>query len=397
MSEIRIVGTAHVSRKSVEDVKNAIVEFKPDVIAVELDPSRYEALKSQTTTSFDITEVLRSGKFGQLVVQWILAYLQRKIGRQTGIEPGAEMMAAIETASETGTPFALIDRDIGVTLARFWGGMNLLERLRLIFALIVSLAGIGGEEIDVDSLTETDVMSAALEEFRRICPGATAALIDERDAFIAHRLISLAGRYERVLAVVGAGHRPGIERYLQEPASLPPMTGLTGELKHRPWGKIVAVLVVAVFALLLATIGFSGVGPGTLIAAFVYWMLINGTLTAAFTIAAGGHPLSVATAFGVAWLTSLNPMLAAGWFAAIVEAKVRPPSTSDLRRIFSVESFSEMRTIPLFRIVLVAAFANLGSTLGTIAYFIFIFPLLGIDPAGIITTGSANLWHWLGG
>lgn len=397
MTEIHIVGTAHVSKKSIEDVHREIHEFQPDVVAVELDLGRYEALKSKETPSQDVSEVLRAGNFGQLAVQWVFAYLQRRIGQQTGVDPGAEMMAAIQTAEEEGIPAALIDRDIRITLNRFWRKMRLMEKIRLIFALIVSLAGIGGQEIDVESLTDQDVISAALEEFRSICPGGTAALIDERDAFIAHRLLSLAMRHDRVLAVVGAGHRAGIERYLADPSSLPPMSALTAEVKTRPWARIIGVAVVAVFALFLAAIALSGVGLDILFAALLYWVVINGVLAAGFTLAAGGHPLSAATAFGLSWMTSLNPLLAAGWFAAIVEAKIRPPATSDLREIFSAETFSEMRKIPLFRVVLVAALANVGSTIGTVAYFVFIFPLLGIDPAIVITAGFGNLWQGITG
>ncbi|MGC9435576.1 MAG: TraB/GumN family protein [Methanomicrobiales archaeon] len=397
MTEIRIVGTAHVSQKSIEDVHREIHEFQPDVVAVELDPARYEALKSKETPEQDVSEVLRAGNFGQLAVQWVFAYLQRRIGQQTGVEPGAEMMAAIQTAEEEGIPAALIDRDIRITLTRFWRKMRLMEKIKLVFALIVSLAGIGGQEIDVESLTDQDVISAALEEFRSICPGGTAALIDERDAFIAHRLLSLAMRHDRVLAVVGAGHRAGIERYLADPSSLPPMNALTAEVKTRPWAQIIGVAVIVVFALFLAAIAFSGVGLDVLLTALLYWVLINGILAAGFTLAAGGHPLSAVTAFGVSWMTSLNPLLAAGWFAAIVEAKIRRPGTSDVRRIFAAETFAEMRKIPLFRVVLVAALANVGSTIGTIAYFVFIFPLLGIDPATVITAGFGNLWQGITG
>jgi pheromone shutdown protein TraB len=131
--------------------------------------------------------------------------------------------------------------------------------------------------------------------------------------------------------------------------------------------------------------------------AVLYWVLINGVLAAVFTLAAGGHPLSAVTAFAVAWLTSLNPLMAAGWFAAAVEAKVRKPSASDFPRIMEAESFSEMRKVPIFRVVLVAALANVGSTLGTIAYFAFISPILGIDPTVIIPQGFSNFVGWLGG
>jgi len=188
-----------------------------------------------------------------------------------------------------------------------------------------------------------------------------------------------------------------VQRYLDAPETLPPLQSLTADVKGLPWAKIIGAGVTLLFALLIAAIGFSGVGLDVLLAALVYWVLINGILSAVFTLLAGGHPFSAATAFGVSWLTSLNPALAAGWFAAIVEAKIRKPTTGELQQILKAETFSEMRRIPLFRVVLVAALANVGSTLGTFAYFIFIFPVLGIDPAVVVSDGFANMLQMLQG
>lgn len=208
----------------------------------------------------------------------------------------------------------------------------------------------------------------------------------------------LAGRYERVLAVVGAGHIQGVQRYLDAPETLPPLTALTAEVKKGlPWAKILGAAVTLLFLLLIAAIAFSGVGLDVLLAALFYWIVINGVLSAVFTLAAGGHPLSAATAFAVSWLTSLNPLLAAGWFAAIVEAKIRKPTTGEFRQIIEAETFAEMRRIPLFRVVLVAALANVGSTLGTIAYFLFIFPILGVDPMVVISDGFSNMLQMIQG
>jgi pheromone shutdown protein TraB len=162
-------------------------------------------------------------------------------------------------------------------------------------------------------------------------------------------------------------------------------------VKGLPWAKILGAAVTVLFLLLIAAIAFSGLGLDVLLTALLYWVLINGTLSAALTLLAGGHPVSAATAFAVSWMTSLNPLLAAGWFAAIVEAKIRKPAAGELRQIVEAETISEMRKIPLFRVVLVAALANVGSTLGTVAYFIFIFPVLGIDPAVVIVDGFSNM------
>ncbi|MBN1195511.1 MAG: TraB/GumN family protein [Methanomicrobiaceae archaeon] len=395
MGNIHIVGTAHVSKKSIEDVKAAMTEFSPDIVAIELDPGRFAALKHQGPEP-SVSDVLKEGNFSQLLVQWLLAYLQRRIGMDVGVEPGAEMLAAIEEAEARDIPVALADRDIRITLTRFWRTMSLWEKMKMGGALAASIAGFGTEEINIDTLTEQDVITAALEEFRKYSPHGARALIDERDAYLAHQLRQLSLRYDRVLAVVGAGHVRGIVRFLDNPASIPPLSELTGEPEVLPWAKIIGIGVVLLFAFLLITIAFSGVGIEVLLLALLYWVLVNGTLSAAFTLAAGGHPLSALTAFGVSWLTSLNPLVAAGWFAAITEAKIRKPSTADFQAIMDADSFETLRKVPLFRVVLVAALANVGSTLGTFAYFIFLFPILGIDPQAVILAGAQNLWDFIG-
>jgi pheromone shutdown-related protein TraB len=391
MAEIRLVGTAHVSQKSVEEVRSAIEEFQPDIVGVELDLGRYVSLTQEAAEEPPVTEILKGGNFGRLLVQWVLAYIQQRIGAETGVKPGAEMLAAIDEAKAHQMPVALIDRDIRITLARFWGRMGIWEKIKLIGALIYSLVSVEKQEIDVDELMDQDVVSAAMEEFRKFSPHGARALIDERDAYLAHQILMLGGRYERVLAVVGAGHIRGVQRYLDAPGTLPPLPALTEESKGLPWGKIIGVAVTGLFLLLIAAIALSGVGLDVLLAALLYWVLINGILSAGFTLLAGGHPLSAATAFAVSWLTSLNPLLAAGWFAAIVEAKIRKPAAGEFRQILAAETISEMRRIPLFRVVLVAALANVGSTIGTFAYFLFIFPVLGIDPATVIVEGFSNM------
>ena len=396
MAEIRLVGTAHVSQKSVEDVRSAIEEFQPDIVGVELDRGRFISLTEETADP-PISEILKGGNFGQLLVQWVLAFIQQRIGAEAGVKPGAEMLAAIEEAEAHQKPIALIDRDIRITLSRFWGKMRIWEKIKLIGALLYSIVGVSGEEIDVDALTNQDVVSAAMEEFRKFSPRGAQALIDERDAYLAHQILMLNGRYERVLAVVGAGHIQGVQRYLDAPETLPPLQSLTTDVKRLPWAKIIGAGVTLLFLLLIIAIAFSGVGFDVLLAALVYWVVINGVLSAAFTLLAGGHPLSAATAFGVSWLTSLNPALAAGWFAAIVEAKIRKPTTGELRQILDSETFTEMRRIPLFRVVLVAALANVGSTIGTFAYFIFIFPVLGIDPTVVVGAGFEKMLQMLQG
>src|SRR5271157_1909998 len=387
MAELRIIGTAHVSQKSVDEVKAAIEEFRPDIVAIELDPARFSALKKQARDP-TVDDVLEVKNFNSLLVQWLLSYLQRKIGVDVGVEPGAEMKAAIAEAESRNIPVALVDRDIRLTLLRFWKSMGIIEKIKMVFALIYSIAEVdGGEEIDIESLKDQNIIDAVMEEFRRFSPNGARALIDERDAFIAHQLVLLkAQRPEgKILAVIGAGHRKGITAYLENPATLPPFDALTREPKPFPWATIFGYSVTFLFVFLLAAIAFSGVGWNVLLYAFLFWVIIHGTLSALFVLLAGGHPYSAATCFSVAWMTSLNPMLHAGWIGAYVEARVRKPPISDFRKIYETESLSDMAKIPLFKVVLVAALGNLGSILGTILYFIFVFPLLKLNPVEVIS------------
>jgi pheromone shutdown-related protein TraB len=399
MAEIRIIGTAHVSQQSVDEVRTAIEEFKPDIVAIELDTARYTAVKKQARDP-SVDDVLEVKNFNSLLVQWLLAYLQRKIGIDVGVEPGAEMKIAIQEAEQRGIPLALVDRDIRLTLLRFWSSLGFFEKIKMFWALIVSIAEIdNGQEIDIESLKEQNVIDAVMQEFRKFSPNGARALIDERDAFIAHQLLLLKVQRPdgRILAVVGAGHRQGISAYLDNPATLPPFDPLTQEPKSFPWGKVFGFGVTAIFILLLLAIAFSGVGIEVLLYAFLFWVLIHGVLAAVFVLLAGGHPYTAFTCFCVAWFTSLNPMIHAGWIGAYVEAKVRKPPMSDFRKIYEADSLTAMAKVPLFRVVLVAALANLGSLLGTLLYFIFVFPVLGIDPRVVISTGLQNMWAFLTG
>ncbi|HKM42197.1 MAG TPA: TraB/GumN family protein [Methanocorpusculum sp.] len=419
MTEIHIVGTAHVSQKSIGEVREAVDTVNPDVIAIELDPGRYAALKQQMKEARDaelgiapeqdakpqIPEVksLLKGNFTLMLVQWILAYVQRKIGMNVGVEPGAEMKEAMKIAEERNIRVMLIDRDIRITLARFWGNMKILEKMKLLWVLIRSMTGSDDEtdQIDsatVDSLTNPDMIELALAEFQKFSPTGASALITERDAYLTHGIINLENsQFERAVIVVGAGHLPGIKRFRENPETLPSMKKLNELPKKYPWGKILGGVFIAMFAVIILAIAFSG-ATDLLIWAIIYWVVLNGVFAGVATLLVRGHPLSAATAAGLAWMTSLNPFLACGWFAAIVEAKMRPPSAGDFKAISKAESIHEMLSVPLFRILIVAAAANIGSTIATFAFFIFLTPLLGVDlemMKNILMTGFANLWTFL--
>ena len=344
-----------------------------------------------------MTEILKSGNFGQILLQWILTYIQQRIGAETGVKPGSEMLAAIEEARAHQKPVAFIDRDIRITLSRFWGLMGIREKIRLIWALLYSLVSVDTQEIEIDELTDQDVVSVAMEEFRKFSPRGAQALIDERDAYLAHQILMLARRYDRVLAVIGAGHIKGVQRYLDAPETLPLLSDLTAEVKKGlPWAKILGAGVTILFLLLIAAIAFSGVGLDVLLTAIIYWILINGLLSAAFTFIAGGHPLSAATAFAVSMDDLAQPAACGGMVCGYRRGEDKETRLRRDQAIMEAETFSEMRRIPI-PVVLVAALANVGSSIGTFAYFIFIFPVLGIDPAMVIGDGFSNMLQAIAG
>jgi len=390
-SQIIIVGTAHVSEKSVREVISTIEREKPDIVAVELCKARYDSLKGNVeNTDIPVKDLLREGKVYFYIVHMLLAHVQKKFADEMGIQPGAEMISAMDAAEENGARILLIDRNVQVTLQRFWSKMGFVEKLKMLGGLIAAVLGIGGtKDIDMDTITNQDIVSMLVEEFRETSPNAVKVLIDERDAYMARNLLRAAsGGGKKIVAVVGAGHRAGIQRYIENPDTLPKIEYATEAPKKRfsimkVFGFVIVGIALATFALLI----LSGVPLETMLLAFAWWFVINGVLSAAGAILARGHPYSVLTAFSVAWLTSLNPMMAAGWFAGLTEAKYRNPTTDDFKGMVDIESTEDMMKNNLFRVIMVAALANLGSMIGTFLGVYVMLEVTGINPQEIIQSG----------
>lgn len=396
---IILVGTGHILEKSVKEVEAVIDREGPDVVAVELCEGRYNALKGNVE-DFSIKDAMSGGSPFLILTHWLLAYVQRKMGAELGIEPGADMMAAIKKAEEKGCEVALVDRPIQITMQRFWKKMTFFEKIKMIFSIIFAIGSMGGmrkdrgekrgveeekekeekklmvdgnKEIELDRITDDDVVTRLMEELREFSPGAATALLDERDAYIAGSLLDLQtnsmtknASLRKIVAVVGAGHVAGIKKLIGHPELIPPKEELCSLPKRRFGIKdLLGVgLGVALLTILLAVISL-GISFDTLLKVFLYWFLINGVLSAGGVVIARGHPLSALTAFSVAWLTSLNPFLAAGWFAGLAEARMRKPKTEDAKSMLYVESLRELMRNKLFRVILVAALANIGSIAGT--------------------------------
>ncbi len=360
--EVFLVGTAHVSPQSVVDTEETIEAVGPDTVCVELCEARYRNLEDQESwRKLDIFQVLREGKAALLLSSFLMHSFQRRIAQRFGIEPGAEMRAAIAQARERGARLELIDRDIQISLKRTWSSLGFWQRVQVMAQLAGSVfVGDDLDEEDIEKLREggnlTDLMSALANAL----PAVKGALIDERDAYMAEKLRRLAG--PRTVAVVGAGHLPGI-------------SGATGstcdleELERLPqpprWPRIVKwALPIVVIALLV--LGFVQGGAERGVESIYLWILINGSLSALGAAIALGHPLTVAAAFAAAPLTSLNPFLAAGWVAGLVQALLRRPLVADLENL--ADSLSSARGFwsnRLTRVLLVVVLSNLGSVLGT--------------------------------
>jgi pheromone shutdown protein TraB len=533
---VQVLGTAHVSADSVAEVEETIRRERPDVVAVELDEGRYRQLKGGTPDDIEPGDLLRGNTVFQFIAYWMLSYVQTQLGEKFDVSPGADMLAAVETAEAEELDVALVDRDIQTTIQRFWARMSVVEKFRMAGGLAfgvsdaravglvigvlagllvgplvglfggsvgitpfvlgrvtggvllaavaglalhtlgegfldddplvlalggglavglvggvglglaaplvdrlspfavravgslaigiglgVTLGGLGGlvahgfgfgshedvEEFEMEDLTDADVVSVMMEEFRAFSPGGAEALIDERDAYIAHQLLALRDQGAHVVAVVGAGHRAGIESYLERPESLPPMESLVGTPSKGgvPWGKIVGVGLSVVFVGFFVLLAMAGVRNGFLLQVFAAWFLINGFFAAAFAKAAGARWLSSLVGGAVAWLTSVNPLLAPGWFTGYMELRHTPVNVTDISRLNELISdeerplralVSDLFDVPLFRLIMVVAMTNVGSIVASLLFVAYVLPLFAADLGGVdavtrlMLDGAAN-------
>ncbi|HPU37635.1 MAG TPA: TraB/GumN family protein [Methanothermobacter sp.] len=364
MEHLKIIGTAHVSKKSIEEVKEIIRTEKPDVVAVELDIGRYQKLMKQKLglqedEQFSIKDILKGENIGLFLVTGLLTYLQNRIGDDLGVKPGSEMLAAIEAAEEIGARIALIDRDINITMQRIMDSMSLVEKLKFSFNILASF--FKKDEIDdIENLKSEDTLQEVMEYFKDISPKAYHVLVDERDAYMAKRLLEIPE--DNVIAVVGAGHKKGIKHYLENPDQIPPADELLTFKPSNPTKKklllIIPLLLVVPFILAF----FSGVNIQGDILKFI---LLTGGLASIGSLVAGSKIKSALIAFLVAPITVLHPLLAAGWFAGLMEAKLRRVSLKDLERLNRCDSFHDLWKNNLFRVLVVVAGANIGCTIGT--------------------------------
>lgn len=379
---IILVGTAHISKESVEEVEQAIEKYKPDIVAVELCKRRYEAItKKDKWESTPVTKLLKSNNAYLMLAQTFLSSIQRKLGKEYGVEPGSEMIAAMDVARKHNLEVALVDRDITITLKRAWRKMGFREKFRLTWEFLKAIMGYDEEEmeeLDLKKLMDQDVISALMEEFGEIAPSATTVLIHERDEYIAKKILD-ESKKGKVVAVVGAGHLKGIKKQLDKKVLKTDLKKYEEVPKKRiRIAKVVAYSIPILFVALILWLIFTR-GPDAwdqIKNVFIWWFLINGSLSALGAAIARGHPLSIGTAFVAAPLTSLNPAIAAGWVAGYVEAKLRTPVVKDFQDLSKIDSFKGFWNNKVIRLLMVVALANLGSMIGTLIAFPYIASLV---------------------
>lgn len=362
---LRLLGTAHIASASAEAARREIAEYDPDIVAVELCKSRLAALtKPEQFDNETLSKVLKEGRAPLVLFQSMLAAEQRRMGQEEGEAPGTDLLAAIEAAETAGKEVELVDRDIQATLRRAWRTMRFREKCRVISALLLP-EDEDEEDIDVNELLEdSDLISQLMAELREVAPGAGEVLIDERDEYLAGSIQELRSK-GKVLAVLGAGHLEGVTKHLQNSNIL--SKERFDELKHvkppNPAWKIVKwgipVLMIGLFAFLASQGDMTGLKD-----AAAKWLILNAALAALGALLARGHPLAILTAAIASPITSLNPMLAAGWFAGLVQLKVAEPSTRDLQDFLKLDQISLFWKNKVGRVLLVTALANVGSSLG---------------------------------
>ena len=359
--EIILVGTAHVSRESADLVERVIKEEKPDTVAVELCQSRYQAItEANKWQETDLIKVIREKKAFLLLSNLMLASFQKKIGKKLGIKPGEEMLRAVNVAKEIEADIHLADRDVRTTLSRTWRLMGFWTKFKLMFQLITSMGDVDEiEKEDIEKLKQQDVLETLLSELGKTLPELQRVLIDERDQYLAHKIRTAPGN--KIVAVVGAGHVPGIKKYWSEPVDMealeviPPKGKWVGFIK---WG--IPALVIA-----LIILGFYMAGANAGADMIKWWILANATLAGLGAACALAHPLTVLAAFVASPITSLNPMVAAGWVAGLVQVFLVKPKVKDFQSlpedIVSVKGFWRNK---ITRILLIVVLTNLGSSLG---------------------------------
>ena len=362
--EITIIGTAHISSDSVEEVKQALIEIQPDTVAIELDDERYKSMtETKDWKEMDIVDIIKKKKVGFLLAQMILSSYQRKIAQNLNQNVGQEMSVAIQYSKENQTKLIMIDRNIQTTLLRIWHNLVWFEKIKMLSELLGSLFENDVKEEDIEALKQGDMLQSALAEVSKQFPKIAETLIFERDRIMAYKLAHANG--QKIVAVVGAAHVPGIQKNLTNNTPISNILQVNKKKNSQLTAWIFPLFIVGL--ILLSIINSPGLAYDTILR----FILINGSLAALGTLIALGHPLSILTAFVMAPIGVLSPFLATGWFAGLMEAWVHKPKVEDFMNLQDdVLHIKGYWTNRVARILLVVLLANVFASLGSIVYSI---------------------------
>jgi len=362
--EFILVGTAHISQESVELVRVVIEQEAPDVVCIELDAQRHEALSQEDRwEQLDLREVIRKRQLATLLANLLLASYQKRLGGQLGVMPGSELLEASRVASDRGIPIALCDRDIRVTLRRAWHSLGWWRKLELMSTMLVSaFDNTELSEEDLRRIRRKDVLNELMTELGEAMPTLKRVLIDERDAYLAQRIREAEG--DCIVAVVGAGHVAGLRRAL-ESSDFIDTTAIDQIPVVSPIWKWVGWAIPALIVGALAVIGATK-GPGAMGESALFWFVANAVPTAIGGLAALAHPLTIVIGAVAAPFTSLTPVIGAGYVAAFVQTWVAPPLVREFQTVGDdISHVSRWWRSRLLKIFLVFVLTTLGSLLGT--------------------------------
>lgn len=356
---IHIVSTAHVSRESVEEVKEAIETIQPDVVCIELDADRANALMNPTKEDIDIKAIIKKKKMTNFMVNLILSSYQKKIADDLDTEVGGEMKQAIITSKEFNIPVRYIDRDIKITMNRIWGNFNLWKKINLGATLLASL--FEKDEVteeEVEKLKESDLLLSAIEELDDAYPEISEVILHERNKFMAQKINSLP--FENIVVVIGAAHAPGMIEALNETHSILELNK-TVDKKENKWGGFVipGILLALITVLTLKS-------PQMGMDQLIQWIIMSSSLAAIGALLSGAHIATIVVSFFTAFIGILSPILAVGVFASLTEAYFRPPLASEFASMSEdMSSIKGWYTNKVLRIILIFFMTSIFSSIGT--------------------------------
>lgn len=365
---ITLIGTAHISQDSINEVTEAIKTQKPDCVAIELDQKRCDSIKNPDSwRQLDIIKVLKRGEGFLLLANLVLASFQKRMGQNVGVRPGDEMVAAMKVAEELNIPTTMIDRPIQTTLRRAWAKNSLWGKCKLLSAMISSAftsEKISSEEIE--ELKNNSEMDSMMKELSDYMPTVKEVLIDERDKYLASHIWESEG--SNIIAVLGAGHLPGVQAYLEKIAAGQESTDTTeiANIPNKTLGAKIKGWIIPAIIVILIGMGFyfGGRNKGTELV--LSWVLWNGALSAIGSIIAAAHPLTILVSFIGAPITSLCPFVGVGFLTGITQAFICKPKVKDIEDLStdagSLKGFYKNRVL---KVLLVFILSSLGSSIGT--------------------------------